>query len=151
MKTLLLFLFLLIAFTSAEPSDCGGNCKSGNCPVCHCGTEQANIRDNIVDYCDYFGSKNNECCRCLIKVLSAGNPNDIVYSYVDESQTNGNYAVGLFKIGQANWPLCNYGNPPCSPQENFYCAKKVLQWKRFSFSEAWTTETLRCQKYCPQD
>ena len=83
----LLILILLIVFVLSET--CGGNCPSGKCPNCPCGTAR-----NIVDIAIWCAknSWNQSCCKCIVSHESAGNSNAMNYN------PNGTFDVGLWHI-----------------------------------------------------
>lgn len=60
MKTILT-IFLLLSIVLAD--SCGGNCPSGKCPSCVCGTTKS-IQD-IATWCSKH-NWNQACCKCIV-------------------------------------------------------------------------------------
>lgn len=68
MKVLLaLMLLLAVAFADS----CGGNCPSGKCPVCHCGSTK--LMEDIATWCAKHSGWNQSCCKCIVSHESGGN------------------------------------------------------------------------------
>ena len=80
-------LILLIAFVFAD--SCGGNCPSGKCPSCLCGTTKK--MEDIATWCGKH-SWNQACCKCIVSHESGGNAHALNYN------TNGSTDVGLWQI-----------------------------------------------------
>lgn len=57
----ILALVLLVALALGQ-STCGGNCPSGLCPTCYCGTSTNYV--SISTYCSQY-SWNQACCQCI--------------------------------------------------------------------------------------
>lgn len=91
----LLVLALLLAIVLAD--SCGGNCPSGKCPTCYCGTSK-NMQD-IATWCGKY-SWNQACCKCIVSHESGGNANALNYN------TNGSTDVGLWQINTVRPLLC---------------------------------------------
>jgi len=83
-----IFLVLLLA-TLVFADSCGGNCPSGKCPTCNCGTTKS-VQD-INTWCAKY-SWNQACCRCVVSHESGGNAHALNYN------TNGSTDVGLWQI-----------------------------------------------------
>lgn len=83
----IIVVLLLIALALAD--SCGGNCPSGKCPTCFCGTTK-NSQD-IATWCAKY-SWNQACCKCVVSHESGGNANALNYN------TNGSTDVGLWQI-----------------------------------------------------
>ncbi len=99
---LVILLALVLAIVFADT--CGGNCPSGRCPSCPCGTDRAMA--DIGEWCGKYGW-NQACCRCIVSHESGGNSHAMLFN------TNGSYDVGFWQINDFNWNACNGGNPPC--------------------------------------
>lgn len=125
MKAIIVIMMVLaIAFADS----CGGNCPSGKCPTCFCGTSK-NMQD-IATWCGKY-SWNQACCKCVVSHESGGNANALNYN------TNGSTDVGLWQINNVNWGGCNNGHAPCDTSQNLNCAVKVYQWASNSW-KAWS-------------
>ena len=59
MKIVILALIISLALADS----CGGNCPSGKCPSCPCGTSRATA--DIGAWCAKY-SWNQDCCRCIV-------------------------------------------------------------------------------------
>lgn len=114
---LVVVLMMILALAVAD--SCGGNCPSGRCPTCYCGTAK-NVLD-IGAWCAKY-SWNQACCKCIVSHESGGNAHAINYN------TNGSTDVGLWQINTVNWNSCSGGHAPCDPNTNLQCAIKVYQW-----------------------
>lgn len=112
MKSYLLFILLLSVVLT---NDCGGNCPSGKCPTCFCGTTK-NMQD-ITAWCEKY-KWDQKCCKCIVSNSSGGNANALNYN------SNGSYDAGLFQINNINWGSCTTGKAPCDPNTNLGCAIK---------------------------
>lgn len=82
-----LVVLLLIALALAD--SCGGNCPSGKCPTCYCGTTKNN--QDIATWCAKY-SWNQACCKCIVSHESGGNAHALNYN------TNASTDVGLWQI-----------------------------------------------------
>lgn len=128
MKAIIVIMMVLaIAFADS----CGGNCPSGKCPTCFCGTSK-NMQD-IATWCGKY-SWNQACCKCVVSHESGGNANALNYN------TNGSTDVGLWQINNVNWASCSSGKAPCDPSTNLNCAIKVYQWGGNTW-KLWSTHT----------
>ena len=125
------FILLLLIFAIAFADTCGGNCPSGRCPSCPCGTTK-NMGD-ITGWCAKYGWNQN-CCHCIVSHESGGNANAMLYN------TNGTFDVGFWQINQSNWSACSGGKAPCDIQTNLHCAIKVYQWGGNTW-KFWSTHT----------
>jgi len=96
---------------------CGGNCPSGDCRGCPCGTAPA--YQSIDHYCSQYGW-NQACCKCIMSHESSGNAHAANYN------SNGSVDVGIFQINSINWG-CNSGHAPCDPNANLKCAIEVYR------------------------
>jgi hypothetical protein len=83
----LLILFLLITLTLSD--SCGGNCPSGSCPTCFCGSSRNTI--DIAGWCSKYGWDQG-CCKCIVSHESGGNANAVGYN------TDGSSDVGIWQI-----------------------------------------------------
>lgn len=109
---ILLCLILALALTDS----CGGNCPSGKCPSCPCGTSKS--MQDIASWCSKY-SWNQACCKCIVSHESGGNANAANYN------SNATFDVGLWQINKVNWGGCNGGSAPCNTNANLNCAIKV--------------------------
>ena len=126
----LIVVLALLAFAVYADS-CGGNCPSGRCPSCYCGTSK-NVLD-IGAWCARYGWDQG-CCNCIVSHESGGNANAMNYN------GDGSTDVGLWQVNTFNWNACNGGNPPCDPNQNLACAIKVYQWGGNSW-KFWSTHS----------
>ena len=94
MKSIIL-LSLMFAVLLAD--SCGGNCPSGKCPTCYCGTTR-NMQD-IATWCGKH-NWNQNCCKCIVSHESSGNANAMNYN------TNGSTDVGMWQINTVRSELC---------------------------------------------
>jgi hypothetical protein len=62
MKILSFILLLSIVFL-AQSDSCGGNCPSGKCPTCFCGTNKS--MQDIAAMCDSY-NWDKKCCQCIV-------------------------------------------------------------------------------------
>lgn len=85
MKVVLVLLLIALALADS----CGGNCPSGKCPKCYCGTTK-NMQD-IATWCAKY-SWNQNCCKCVVSHESGGNAHALNYN------SNGSTDVGLWQI-----------------------------------------------------
>ena len=116
---LLTFIAVGIALVTAG-STCGGNCPSGTCTTCHCGTTKSPV--DIAAACSRYTGWSQSCCQCIANAESGGN------SHAQLHNTNGSDDVGLWQINSSNWAQCSGGAAPCSVDANLACAKKVWAW-----------------------
>jgi len=86
MKRLVLVALL---FAIILANSCGGNCPSGTCPTCYCGST-SNVQD-IATWCAKH-SWNQNCCKCIVSHESSGNANAMYYN------PNGSTDVGIWQI-----------------------------------------------------
>eukprot|EP00830_Metopus_es_P005510 TRINITY_DN152_c0_g1_i7.p1 TRINITY_DN152_c0_g1~~TRINITY_DN152_c0_g1_i7.p1 ORF type:complete len:158 (+),score=20.75 TRINITY_DN152_c0_g1_i7:64-537(+) len=119
LSSMKLVLFFLMVLTAIYADSCGGNCPSGRCPRCPCGTVPHKI--DIAAICQKH-SWSQKCCQCIVQHESGGNEKATGYN------TNGSFDVGVFQINQMNWGSCSGGEPPCDAERNLKCAIKVYQW-----------------------
>src|SRR5687767_12965826 len=54
----------------ANGSTCGGNCPSGTCSSCKCGTSKNVV--NIANECSKYTGWSQSCCQCIISHESGG-------------------------------------------------------------------------------
>lgn len=111
---------------------CGGNCPSGKCHTCYCGTSK--LAEDIATWCAKH-NWNQACCKCIVSHESGGNAHAMNYN------SNGSTDVGLWQINSINWGSCNGGHAPCDPTQNLNCAVKVYagsgnSWKPWSTHSA---------------
>jgi hypothetical protein len=99
-----LIIALFLVFVVAFADSCGGNCPSGKCPNCYCGTSK-NVVD-IATWCSKY-SWSQSCCKCIVSHESGGNAHALNYN------TNGSTDVGLWQINTVNWGQCSGGHAPC--------------------------------------
>jgi hypothetical protein len=76
---------------------CGGNCPSGNCPDCYCGTSK--LKEDIAKWCAKYSWK-QECCKCIVEKGSGGNAHFLSH------YPNGSTDVGLFQVNNVNVGVC---------------------------------------------
>merc|ERR1739838_411696 len=123
------FIIVFLVFTLTIANSCGGNCPSGRCNNCYCGTSTSYV--DISTWCSKY-SWSQSCCNCIASHESGGNANAL------NINGDGSYDVGLWQINTVNWAQCNGGQPPCDPSANLNCAIKVYQWGGNNFS-LWST------------
>jgi hypothetical protein len=87
-------VLLLVALALAD--SCGGNCPSGKCPTCYCGT--AKRMEDIATWCAKY-SWNQNCCKCIVSHESGGNAHALNYN------TNASTDVGLWQINTVSMIL----------------------------------------------
>ena len=104
----------------AMANTCGGNCPSGKCTTCYCGTSPS--YKDIASACSGYSGWSQTCCQCIARHESGGN------SHAQLHNTNGSDDVGLWQINSSNWSSCSGGSAPCSVSANLACAKKVFGW-----------------------
>ena len=82
-------LLLALGFAAVVYADsCGGNCPSGNCRDCKCGTQAAYV--DAAQACSRFNGWSQDCCRCIIQHESNGN------SHAQLHDSDGSDDVGLW-------------------------------------------------------
>ena len=113
-------LILAIGLGLALANTCGGNCPSGSCTTCHCGTSTNYV--DIATQCSRYTGWSQACCKCIANAESGGN------AHAQLHNTNGSDDVGLWQVNSMNWASCNGGAAPCTVDANLACAKKVFQW-----------------------
>jgi hypothetical protein len=131
MKTIIMGL---LAVSLAFADSCGGNCPSGKCPSCPCGSTKK--QEDITAWC----SKHNwnvNCCKCIVSHESGGDSNAVNYN------SNNTFDIGLWQINQVNWPSCSGGQPPCDPTKNLNCAVHLYEAAGNTF-KAWSTTAKAC-------
>ena len=82
---------LIVAMVLAD--SCGGNCPSGKCPSCPCGSSKA--PQDISSWCAK-SSWNQSCCKCIVSHESGGNGHALNYN------TNKSWDVGLWQINDVS-------------------------------------------------
>lgn len=87
MKLIILAVLIFVALSDS----CGGNCPSGKCPSCPCGTSKK--VEDIATWCSKY-SWNQACCKCIVSHESGGNANSMNYN------TNNTFDVGLWQINK---------------------------------------------------
>lgn len=95
---LCLFFVICVLVTHARADFCGGNCPSGDCPSCPCGTTVNKI--DIAAWCAKH-TWNRSHCECIMNAESKGNSNSVNYN------SDGTYDVGLWQINKYNWNACS--------------------------------------------
>mmetsp|Transcript_792 Transcript_792/g.995 ORF Transcript_792/g.995 Transcript_792/m.995 type:complete len:147 (-) Transcript_792:63-503(-) len=120
--TVLLFFTCASALNNSvtPESTCGGNCPSGGCPSCPCGSTSNKV--DIASICSQYSGWSQGCCNCIANAESGGNANAVNYN------SGGTYDVGLFQINDFNWDSCSGGLAPCNVQTNLGCAKTIFGW-----------------------
>ncbi|KAL0480702.1 hypothetical protein AKO1_013020 [Acrasis kona] len=132
---LLLLILALVCATLCATNDtvpnsnCGGNCPSGRCTKCHCGTSRS--QQDINAWCSKYTGWNQACCRCVVSRESAGN------AHAENHNVGGSDDVGLWQINSMNWASCSGGQPPCDPNVNLKCAIKI--WGYHKSFKLWST------------
>jgi hypothetical protein len=127
---LLLKITLFSLMSALVLSDtCGGNCPSGKCPTCYCGTNKS--MQDISAMCAKYSWDQN-CCKCIVSHESGGNAHALNYN------SNGSTDAGLWQINNVNWGQCSEGKAPCDANVNLNCAIKVYQWGGNTF-KLWST------------
>ena len=122
-------LFVALGLSYVVANNCGGNCPSGRCTTCHCGTSQNHV--DIASWC----AKHNwsqACCQCVVKHESGGN------AHAELHNTNGSDDVGLWQVNSMNWEQCNGDHAPCDVNQNLQCAIKVYNWGGHTW-KLWST------------
>jgi len=87
--TIILLLLVVLVFADS----CGGNCPSGKCPTCYCGTSKSVL--DIAAWCAKY-SWNQNCCKCVVSHESSGNAHALNYN------SNASTDVGLWQINTVN-------------------------------------------------
>ena len=126
-----IIVLICLIFALAFADTCGGNCPSGKCPSCPCGTSK--LMADITGWCAKY-NWNQACCKCIVSHESGGNAHAMLYN------TNNTYDVGFWQINQVNWGQCNGGSAPCDLQPNLNCAIKVYGWGGNTW-KLWSTHT----------
>ncbi len=126
-----ILLFFAIIFGISLANNCGGNCPTGTCPSCPCGTTK-NMQD-MSFWCSKY-NWNQNCCKCIMSHESGGNANTMSWM-----TTTNNFYIGLFLIDPGVWGKCSSGKPPCDPQANTNCAMVYYgefenSWRRWASS-----------------
>ena len=88
MNTTKVLLCLLGLLAISMAATCGGNCPSGKCSTCYCGTSTSYV--DIASSCSQFSGWSQTCCQCIVKKESGGN------SHAQLHNTNGSEDVGLW-------------------------------------------------------
>ena len=112
-------------------SSCGGNCRSGLCKECICGTNSNIV--NVTDLCNKYGKWNKNCCECLGNYLSKGNTNAL------NQGIDNLYSVGIWQISENNWNNCNNGKAPCDSEDNLKCA--ISLWEIGKDFRLWSKDS----------
>ena len=120
MKSTFLVLLLLGLTLYTNATTCGGNCPSGKCNTCYCGSSSSYV--DIASACSQYSGWSQTHCQCIAKHESGGN------AHAQLHNTNGSDDVGLWQINSSNWSSCSGGSAPCSVSANLACAKKVFGW-----------------------
>eukprot|EP00347_Sterkiella_histriomuscorum_P009418 403341290 len=113
-------LVIALGLSLVLANSCGGNCPSGRCNDCKCGSAPAKV--DIAAACARNSGWSQTCCKCIIEHESGGN------SHAQLHNTNGSDDVGLWQVNSMNWASCNGGAAPCTVDANLACAKKVFAW-----------------------
>ena len=138
MKTASLLVIIFLCSIAVSVADkCSGNCPSGSCSNCYCGTK-TNFQ-SAATWCSKYKEWDQKCCQCIVQAESKGNANAVNYN---ANAGNGSYDVGLFQINSFNWKACNGGVAPCDVNDNLQCAIKVWKWGGKTFKK-WATAS-RC-------
>eukprot|EP01130_Rhizamoeba_saxonica_P010659 TRINITY_DN4389_c0_g1_i1.p1 TRINITY_DN4389_c0_g1~~TRINITY_DN4389_c0_g1_i1.p1 ORF type:complete len:164 (-),score=14.59 TRINITY_DN4389_c0_g1_i1:43-534(-) len=111
-------------------SKCGGNCPSGRCSSCPCGSSKSMV--SISSMCKQFSGWKQSSCECIAKHESGGNAHAMLQN------GDGSFDVGLWQVNSRNWASCSGGKAPCSTSANLACAKKVFGWGRNTW-KYWAT------------
>jgi len=119
--TLLTSALVMCTLKLTLGNTCGGNCPTDSCTSCPCGTTPSFT--NIGQACAQYAQWSQSCCLCIVGYASNGNLNAAYYNV-----GNRTYDVGLWQIGQHNWPSCSNGSAPCSFTANLNCAIKMFQF-----------------------
>ena len=77
-----------VADAEANGSTCGGNCPSGTCTTCYCGTSKSIY--SAATACSQYSGWSQGCCQCIISHESGGNLNAQLHD------SNGSDDVGLW-------------------------------------------------------
>ena len=88
MKTMKILAFVAIGCAVALANSCGGNCPSGDCTNCYCGTSREVV--NIADHCAAYSGWSQSCCQCIASHESGGN------AHAQLRDSNGSNDVGLW-------------------------------------------------------
>ncbi len=141
MKTAVIFVLTLASivgginyYSSQVKGDtCGGNCPSGTCSSCPCGTSK--LTYDIATECAKYSSWNQACCKCIVSHESGGN------AHAAYQNTGGSLDVGFWQINSQNWASCSGGSAPCDVNTNRACAIKVWGWGGNTF-KLWSTASV---------
>jgi len=131
MRAVLLLTLLAASLALATAVSCGGNCPSGGCPGCPCGSTP--VRVNIAAACTGFSGWNQGQCQCIVSHESGGNANAMNWN-----ARGGTYDVGVWQVNTINWNACAGGHPPCPQKQNLGCAIDVWRWGGGTF-KLWST------------
>jgi hypothetical protein len=93
----------------------GGNCPSGKCASCPCGTTK-NMQ-SASTWCSKYTGWSQSSCQCIMNAESGANANAV------GQNTDSSYDVGLWQINDYNWNSCSGGKAPCDPTANLECGK----------------------------
>jgi hypothetical protein len=101
-------IVLAMIFAIGLADSCGGNCPTGKCPTCFCGTTKK--MEDITAWCAKY-NWDQSCCKCIVSHESGGNAHQMNYNI------NGSTDVGLWQINNINWGSCSNGlrSQPQSP------------------------------------
>jgi len=128
MKVIALLLLIVLAMAD----NCGGNCPSGKCPNCPCGTTKYLI--DIATWCAKYNGWNQVCCKCIVSHSSGGN------AYALNYNTNNSLDVGVWQINSSLWSICSNGHAPCDATSNLNCAIEMYLMGGNSF-KMWAMHT----------
>eukprot|EP00826_Nyctotherus_ovalis_P050324 TRINITY_DN6154_c0_g1_i11.p1 TRINITY_DN6154_c0_g1~~TRINITY_DN6154_c0_g1_i11.p1 ORF type:complete len:153 (+),score=17.50 TRINITY_DN6154_c0_g1_i11:143-601(+) len=112
------YFILCLLIANVLANKCGGNCLTGTCPSCPCGTVRTRV--DVGEVCRRY-SWNFKCCVCVVRTQSSGNASAQHFNH------NGSFDVGLFQINEINWASCNDGRPPCDINSNLNCAITIYK------------------------
>ena len=57
-------ILMILGISMVFANNCGGNCPSGNCYDCKCGTNSAYV--DIAEACSRYSGWDQRCCQCII-------------------------------------------------------------------------------------
>ena len=106
-----LLIFIALALCTLAGT-CGGNCPSGGCPSCVCGTTTS--PQSISYWCSKY-SWNQACCQCIVSHESGGNADVMLYNKLDFSKLTN--PTGLHDE-----------HVSCDLLANLNCDIKVYEW-----------------------
>jgi hypothetical protein len=115
---------------------CGGNCPSGTCTSCPCGSTKLSY--DIATECAKYSAWNQACCKCIVSHESGGNAHAVYQN------TGGSHDVGFWQVNSMNWASCNGGKAPCDIDANRACAEKVWAWGGKTWKLWSTAKTCGC-------